>query len=968
MAVLTWPAIHWLFWPGYLSTYDGIYHLTRMIEVDSLVRHGVFYPRWFPDFGLSHGYPIFNFFPPFGYLLTELFTIGNGSVALAIQISMAVSFVVSGWGMYLLTRELCAGRLASVALAAFYVYFPYHVQDAYTRGGMPELWAMAWLPWLAWAQLRATREARPVWIGLAGLLGALEVGSHNILAVFILPLSLALSLLHSRRKRPAVLAACASSGLGLLLSTGYWLPAVVEAPLTHVKALAGDWLPNHTYWLPELIDPLLFAPYGSQTYKMTALEAGILAVVLALLGWRAWKTRERLPLLGLIGLILLTVFGLTRWSVPLWTNLPLLGYIQFPWRLLMVVGFLMAAGLAALSSWRQWTWLPLAVLAAVVGWTTLAQVPDNRFATAPPLDARSLETQEYGSALDGVAIESEYQPQTSSQDLVKASQGKRLPPDTSSLPPLSVQGIGLQATALQLQLSASQPTELRLQSLYFPGWTAQLDGRSWPLRPATPAGFVDVQVPEGSHRLEVSYSGTPLEGIAGVISGFALLGTAAWCLRKRRWSLAGLVVLAGAVTVLVLRPPISHAPLRPLSWTPAAGSGPAPGNASARLVSASVPAVTQRGIQADLVWLLGKAEEPSFDFVLRDGSGREVRRVPSSQAATLRYDYVAANELLQRHYTLTAPLGVAAGRYDLALEANGSSADLGEITVPEAETYRPLDAVFQGSAQLSGYAVHRIKPEPGLVPDDLGTTADAALYPGDFLRVNLLWKSLQGIDQNYVTFVHLIDVSGKAWTTHDNQPNATLQATSSWVPGQTIRDDFLLHLPDDAPPGLYRIEVGLYHVHEDGTEFLTLPNGGKSAIFGAVKVRPRSAAAMTQSIAAWSEPISLEGWRQAPSTGGLAITFDWRATGDVSRDYTLFVHLSDSSGKVVAQADSPPQSNLYPTHLWETGDRISDTHVVPSVPPGDYRLSVGWYRADTGQRLPRVNGQDELDLGAVHVP
>jgi hypothetical protein len=216
--------------------------------------------------------------------------------------------------------------------------------------------------------------------------------------------------------------------------------------------------------------------------------------------------------------------------------------------------------------------------------------------------------------------------------------------------------------------------------------------------------------------------------------------------------------------------------------------------------------------------------------------------------------------------------------------------------------------------------------------------------------------------------VHLIDASGKAWATHDNQPNATLQATSSWVPGQTIRDAFVLHLPDGAPPGLYRLEVGLYHIHEDGTEFLTLPNGGKSAIFGAIKVRPRSAPPAAQPVATWSEPIALDSWRQAGANGSLALTFDWQASGDVSRDYTLFVHLSDASGKIVAQADSPPQSNLFPTHLWESGDRISDRHAVPLPPPGDYRLSIGWYRADTGQRLPLANGSDELDLGSVHVP
>ncbi|HLY66539.1 MAG TPA: 6-pyruvoyl-tetrahydropterin synthase-related protein, partial [Chloroflexota bacterium] len=227
--------------PGYLFAYDSIYHLTRMIEVDSLVRQGIFYPRWFPDFGLGHGYPMFNFFPPFGYLLTELPALALGNLPLAIQVSMAISMPVSGWGMYLLGRELKAARPAAVVAAAFYLYVPYHIQDIYTRGGLPELWAMAWLPWLCWAQIRAARRASAPWIGLAGLLAAVEVGTHNIVALFVLPVAFVLSLALSCPSRKSVLAAVAGSCLGLVLSAGYWLPAVAESSMTHLSQLAGSW-------------------------------------------------------------------------------------------------------------------------------------------------------------------------------------------------------------------------------------------------------------------------------------------------------------------------------------------------------------------------------------------------------------------------------------------------------------------------------------------------------------------------------------------------------------------------------------------------------------------------------------------------------------------------------------------------------------------------------------------------------
>jgi hypothetical protein len=57
---------------------------------------------------------------------------------------------------------------------------------------------------------------------------------------------------------------------------------------------------------------------------------------------------------------------------------------------------------------------------------------------------------------------------------------------------------------------------------------------------------------------------------------------------------------------------------------------------------------------------------------------------------------------------------------------------------------------------------------------------------------------------------------------------------------------------------------------------------------------------------------------------------------------------------------------MYPTSLWDPGDRISDPHSL-QAPPGTYKLSVGWYRSDTGQRLPLATGGDELDLGQIQV-
>src|SRR5205814_347473 len=81
----------------------------------------------------------------------------------------------------------------------------------------------------------------------------------------------------------------------------------------------------------------------------------------------------------------------------------------------------------------------------------------------------------------------------------------------------------------------------------------------------------------------------------------------------------------------------------------------------------------------------------------------------------------------------------------------------------------------------------------------------------------------------------------------------------------------------------------------------------------------------------------------------------WRAEARPSRDYTVFVHLLDGGGRLVAQDDRPPVDGSYPTSIWENGERILDQHPV-RPPPGRYRVVVGMYDPASRQRLRRAEG------------
>jgi len=86
----------------------------------------------------------------------------------------------------------------------------------------------------------------------------------------------------------------------------------------------------------------------------------------------------------------------------------------------------------------------------------------------------------------------------------------------------------------------------------------------------------------------------------------------------------------------------------------------------------------------------------------------------------------------------------------------------------------------------------------------------------------------------------------------------------------------------------------------------------------------------------------------------LSLTLYWQALERLSASYKVFAHLiNQSTGELAAQVDTVPRNWSYPTGWWDRGEVISDTINLPitDLPPGQYRLQVGFYDADTGERL-----------------
>jgi len=91
----------------------------------------------------------------------------------------------------------------------------------------------------------------------------------------------------------------------------------------------------------------------------------------------------------------------------------------------------------------------------------------------------------------------------------------------------------------------------------------------------------------------------------------------------------------------------------------------------------------------------------------------------------------------------------------------------------------------------------------------------------------------------------------------------------------------------------------------------------------------------------------------------------WQATEPLERDYTVFVHVVDGTDTKWGQRDSWPADGQRPTTSWRPGELVTDEHpvyIAVEGPRDGYRLWIGLYDLETGERLVLSDGSTALEL------
>jgi len=276
------------------------------------------------------------------------------------------------------------------------------------------------------------------------------------------------------------------------------------------------------------------------------------------------------------------------------------------------------------------------------------------------------------------------------------------------------------------------------------------------------------------------------------------------------------------------------------------------------------------------------------------------------------------------------------------------------LLTPEQATSlaTPIHARFGQAMELIGYAVQ------------------GELAPGGFMEVDLYWHCLAPMATDYSVAVQALDPERRFYGGTVNYPGRGSYPTSLWQPGQIIEDRHRFTLGADLPvPTYVQIQVDVLDL-DTGAYLPVSPAtepGQRSVLAGRLPVPDREAqrVRVTRPMATYGDRIELarsqvEGIVQPGAT--LEMRLVWRCRAALDQDYTVFVHLLDEDGHILAQADGPPVSGRYPTSLWSPREQVPDIRrleIPASADAGSLRLAVGWYLLGTGERLPAHDASGE---------
>ena len=349
--VFTIPVCWNLLRPGFFSMQDDL-QAFRIQQLDKCLDDGQIPCRWVPDAGYGYGYPQFNYYPPSVYYVGAILHRVGFQYIDTVKILFVLAYIASALAMFVLIDSLLGSWPAFVS-SILYTYVPYKAVEVYVRGAMSEFWALTFFPLILWAIYKFIKTEKKKYFIWFSVSLALLLTTHNLMSLIFAPVAIiwAIYWLVTEKKIKISSKIILSGLLGIGLAAFFTLPVILEKKFAHVDSVLSGYFDYRAHFvsLYKLFISREWG-YGSSGFPdellnlSTGLVQWVVGLVAVVLGIKNYKKEKKLSLLLLIfaGLELFVLFMIHMKSSFIWASLPVLWWLQFPWRFLSVSILLLA--------------------------------------------------------------------------------------------------------------------------------------------------------------------------------------------------------------------------------------------------------------------------------------------------------------------------------------------------------------------------------------------------------------------------------------------------------------------------------------------------------------------------------------------------------------------------------------------------------------------------------------------------
>ena len=516
---------------GYFSSDDYEHHLARLANYYLALKQNQMPPRWAPNLNEGYGYPVFNFIYHAPYAAGSFLHAIGLNLTQSMNISILIILVCSSIVIYHAGIRKKFGQPLSISLALISIFNPYTMLMIFWRGAWGEIFAYS-LSLITFVVLDHTIVSKTNRIRQMIIIVMSSVVILSQLPVGLLMLLIAYAHVAIRATRRQLYELIACGLLALLLTCWNWLPMILQKDLIALDQATNSAMYEEQFIsLPDSVS--LLRTMESSNYFRGVLQLGLLpflALIVALLPIKHVRINKlHIASVFILGFLWYLLLEPASW---VWDSLPLLRFLQFPWRLIAHINFISLLLLFSIGGILQ------RKLKAILVIGLLASIGFTYFGYAYP---RSLHTKadfEWFEWTGSASSFNEHRPiwftktyaleehVTFTPKLVKVRDNT---PDLVSITYSVANGSQLAYT-----LAVPENGFLIHKRAFFPGWKATLDGNDVQLKlyPGDYNGLIVIPVTAGNHEINLRYNnsasaqrasqmisaGTFLSLIIGVIS------------------------------------------------------------------------------------------------------------------------------------------------------------------------------------------------------------------------------------------------------------------------------------------------------------------------------------------------------------------------------------------------------------------------------------------------------------------